>query len=299
MNLYAGLRSDQHPNLDLQGFIMHRHFLTLFFLFSLLLLPLFSPVYADTQAAVINPGLEKQLNLADEKCRAAQTASMFKALKLARTCISSYESVIEQDPNNKRALISAIQFHLQAPAVAGGSEKSAKDYLAQLKKIDAEHSQFIWLQFLLANNRQPEAIKIAQELAGTNIKHSGTHYFVARAFRQEKDYSTAIAHLEKVQIFPASSPQEKWFLIDSNLQLGEAFLLSNHPDKAIEKLLIYQNEMRDPKDMHYFWGLWSLAKAYKAANDMDNYQKMVKRIKSENYKENPFFKKEFEAGIKP
>jgi tetratricopeptide (TPR) repeat protein len=257
-------------------------------------LSLFLPAYANTPSE-----FERLLNQADKECQTAQTASMFKALKLARSCISTYESVAEQDPQNKRALVSAIRFHLQAPAVAGGSEDDAKHYLDQLKKIDEEQSQFIWLQFLLGNERQTEAIKIAKELDAKKIRHLATHYFVARAYRQEKDYLTAIAHLEKLQAFTQTpKPQEKWFVVDSNLQLGEALLLSNQPEKAIEKLLIYQNEMKDPKDVHYLWGLWSLAKAYKKANQMQEYQALVKQIKKLDYKKNKVFKREFESGIK-
>jgi hypothetical protein len=245
---------------------------------------------------------ETILNQADRDCKTAQTASMFKALKLAKSCIKTYETVYEQDSSNRRALVSAIYYHLQAPGVAGGSEDKAKRYLQDLAKYNLEQSEVIWLEHLLAHDRQKEAIQIANQLETGKIKYLATHYFLARTYRGEKQYDKSLAHLETLQTKAATinrTKQDDWYLTDSNLQIGETYLLlKKDPQLAIDKLLIYQNEMKDPRDKHYFWGLWSLAKAYKAANKMQEYQQLVKQIKKQDYKKDKKFKREFEAGIK-
>ena len=241
------------------------------------------------------------LDQADRDCKTAQTASMFKALKLAKSCIKTYETVYEQDSSNRRALVSAIYYHLQAPGVAGGSEDKAKRYLQDLAKYNLEQSEVIWLEHLLAHDRQ-EAVKIATQLETSKIKYLATHYFLARTFRGEKQYDKSLAHLEALQTKALTinkTKQDEWYLIDSNLQIGETYLLlKKDPQLAIDKLLIYQNEMKNPQDKHYFWGLWSLAKAYKTANKMKEYQQLVKQIKKLVYKKDIKFKREFETGIK-
>lgn len=265
---------------------------------------LFASISLLTSIALAsNPEVTKILDQADKDCNTAQTASMFKALKLAKSCINIYETVYAEDPSNRRALISAISYHLKAPAIAGGSEDKAKNYLQALQKINPEQSQVMWLEHLLANNQQKEAAQIASELENSNIKYLATHYFLAKTYRRETLYEKSLQHLQtlqqKAKNINNKTKQDYWYLTDSNLQIGETYLLRKQdPQLAIDKILIYQNEMKNPKDVHYLWGFWSLAKAYKAANQMQEYQQVVKQIKKLDYKKNKEFKRDFEAGIK-
>ena len=60
----------------------------------------------------------------------------------------------------------------------------------------------------------------------------------------------------------------------------------------------FQAKNNNPKDIHYFWAFWSLAKIYKANGSLEKYNEVVAHIKTLDYKRDKYFAKEFDDAIK-
>lgn len=77
-----------------------------------------------------------QLRLGDAYGRAAQKASVFSQLGLAKKCKTAYEKAVELDGRNVEARQALMNFYLQAPGFAGGSTEKAQTLAEETKQFD-------------------------------------------------------------------------------------------------------------------------------------------------------------------
>lgn len=255
------------------------------------------------QAKETLPDTAEELVLeGDIICMEAQQASIFKALGLAKKCIAAYEKAATQYPDNPYALTSAILFYLHAPSVAGGSIAKAEEKLAALEKVDSERAIILNATRLMAKKEEARALALLDELSEKGLKTIHGAYTSARIYRDNKHHDKAIQALTTLRtlaLSPTARFDDHWMYRDSYLQHGELLLIENHPvEQAIALLETYNEQALNPKDMHYFWGVWSLAKAYKANDEPEKYQQQVARIKAMDYQKNKAFAKEFDAALK-
>lgn len=76
------------------------------------------------------------LGLGNANCAEAQRANVLRSPFLARTCKSTYEKVLEIEPENTRALNNLVAFHIEAPGIVGGSYSEAEKLSDKLMGID-------------------------------------------------------------------------------------------------------------------------------------------------------------------
>lgn len=250
------------------------------------------------QALLLEPTAADELLLSgDIYCNQAQKSSVFSALKLAKKCIAQYEAAISNEPNNTDAIGTALRFHMEAPSIAGGSEKRGKELLEKLKTVSPESASTYKIISLEKSGDTAAALKLADELAKTEFQSAQNLYEVAHFYREKKYYAQAKPLFENLISRPMTI-KNQWFVNDGLLQLGEILLIENKDlNRSIELLEKRKQKNTNPGDKHYFWSDWSLAKAYKAAGKKDKYDELVKKIKSEDYKKSSAFAKEFEAAI--
>ena len=250
------------------------------------------------QALLLEPTTaEELLLLGDIYCNQAQKSSVFSALKLAKKCIAQYDAAVIAEPDNVDATISALRFNFEAPAIAGGSEKRGKELLEKLKTLSPESADTYTVIRLNANGKINDAVTLADELAKKNFQSERNQYEIAHFYRDKKQYTKAGVLFENLLSRPIND-KNRWYVNDSLLQAGELVLIEGKDLKrSVELLEKYKQKNNNPNDIHYFWSSWSLAKAYKATGKQDKYQELVQKIKSENYKKDSAFTKEFEAAI--
>lgn len=234
----------------------------------------------------------------DIYCNQAQQSSIFTALGLAKKCIAQYEAAIKHSPDDADALLSAIRFYLEAPGVAGGSTKKGKELLEHLRVVSPEHAN-TYRVFLLDNEGKSEAaLQLADELSKKEFQSAKSQYELARFYRDKTLFAKARPLFESLLTKPITA-QNKWYINDSLLQVGEILLAENRDiTRSIALLTEYKTKNTNSHDQHYFWSTWSLALAYKANGNQDKYEQLVKKIQSEDYEKNADFAKRFEAGIK-
>jgi len=76
------------------------------------------------------------MRLGDAYGLAAQKASLFSQLGLAKKCRLEYERAVELDPKNLEARLSLMGFYQQAPGFVGGGLDKALAQAQEVKKLD-------------------------------------------------------------------------------------------------------------------------------------------------------------------
>jgi len=250
-------------------------------------------------ALVLEPNTAEEIVLAgDIYCNQAQQSSMFSALGLAKKCIAQYEAAVQQFPEDTHALVSAMRFYFEAPGVAGGSSKNGEELLARLDKLSPEDANTYRVFLLEKEGKSDAAMVLADKLSQQQFQSARNQYELARFYRDKKQLAHAKPLYESLRNKPATL-ENKWYVNDSLLQLGEILLAEKQDiQRSIELMEEYKQKNNNPHDQHYFWSSWSLAQAYKTSGNEDKYAQLVKQIQTEDYKKNPEFAKRFEAGIK-
>lgn len=232
----------------------------------------------------------------------AQTSSIFSALGLAKKCIASFETAHSLDAKNIEILQALVEYHSAAPAIVGGSQEKLSQYLAELKKISPEMAAIYEINNLEKDKKHDQAVKLALDLKQQKKIPVTTQFSLAHYFKENKLYPEAEDVLEKLITVPVTAQttiEDRWYISDASLQLGEVFLATNKQlDRAITLVKDFQAKNNNPKDIHYLWAFWSLAKIYKANGNLDKYQSEVAHIKTLDYKQNKYFAKQFEEESK-
>lgn len=245
------------------------------------------------------PNGTEELKLSgDVYCNKAQTSSMFSALRLARKCIGQYEAALSEDPEHVPTLIAATGFNLNAPSVAGGSEKRGAELLERLSGLSPEDADIVRLHQLKEDDQRSEALELADALSAKGFQSPKNQYEVARFYKAREAYDKARPLFEQLLTSPATL-DSKWHVTDAHLQLGEILLAEGGDlERSIELIERYKDSNSNAGDAHYFWSSWSLAKAYRASGDNKKYQELVRAIQSQDYERDKFFAKEFERAVK-
>ncbi|HEY0893254.1 MAG TPA: hypothetical protein VGE32_09370, partial [Cellvibrio sp.] len=235
-----------------------------------------SKIALDTgrvEAAVehIEAALTQEPNTAEEivlagdiYCNQAQQSSMFSALGLAKKCIAHYEAAVQQFPENTHALVSAMRFYFEAPGFAGGSSKKGDELLARLDKLSPEDANIYRVFLLEKEGKSDAAMALADKLSQQQFHSARNQYELARFYRDKKQLAHAMPLYESLRNKPATL-ENKWYVNDSLLQLGEILLAEKQDiQRSIELMEEYKQKNNNPHDQHYFWSSWSLAQAYRA-----------------------------------
>jgi hypothetical protein len=259
----------------------------------------------DTAKTHIDTSLEIPPNDAEEYrlagniyCNAAQEASLFKARTLVKECSTAYEAATKADPHNARALMAAMAFHFEAPKIAGGSKEKAREYQALLEQVSPEHADTYKVHLLHREGKKDDALKLANTLAEKNFRSLENQYAIAMFYRDNERLTQAKPLFESLA---ASEYQydNRWHVVDAALQAGEIYLKEGTDiPKSIAYIERYKSLNNNPRDIHYFWSSWSLAKAYFAAGDIEKFNTWVQQIKSENYAADKAFHKQFEKELR-
>ena len=69
-------------------------------------------------------------------------AGMFSSLRIARRVREGFEAAVELDPDYMQAWFGVMQYHEQAPAIAGGRDARAAEARARLETLAPAHLQF-------------------------------------------------------------------------------------------------------------------------------------------------------------
>lgn len=244
----------------------------------------------------------KHLLLAAEiYCERALEVSVFKALSFGRTCGKYYGLAVKNHPGNAQALSEAALFFSSAPSIVGGSSKKANAYLARLEKIAPEAAKITAIEIMDENGEEEQALVKALKYAQLSFNDSEQLYWLAHFLKDKQQFLVAERLFLKLQELKKTAINDdwQWYIDDSLFQIGDIYLeIGQNIKRSIEYLESYVQHNTDPYDKNFFWGRWSLAKAYHANNQVNEYQMMVAEIKKYPYQKSESFTEHFENGLK-
>lgn len=226
----------------------------------------------------------------------AMNASVFSMLGLAKKCLHSYEEAYRRDAKDVEVLEALIDYHTMAPSIAGGSQTQRDKYIAELVAVNAERGL---MKKIAANAKNEDlSLQLAKELNAKKPSDPLVVYALGHFYKEKKQFAQAETLLSQVVTMvnsPAPSRDARWSIVDAYLQLGETYMEQGQSlDKGIQLIGQYHQLNQDRNDPHYFWSYYSLAKLYKAKNELIEYKRLVDTIKQMDYKKNKYFADVFE-----
>lgn len=104
---------------------------------------------AEKAAALDSRNADYQYQLAQVHGRMAQKAGMFRAMSLARSCRKEAEAVLALDPKHLDARYFLLEYHLQAPGIAGGDKKKGRALAEELLRLNSQRGNMAMARLAL------------------------------------------------------------------------------------------------------------------------------------------------------
>ncbi|MDO3387193.1 hypothetical protein QWI17_15225 [Gilvimarinus sp. SDUM040013] len=242
----------------------------------------------------IAPNLAEELTLAAEaNCTKAMHASIFSALKYGKKCGRLYTQAAEEFPTNIKAIKHAFLFHMEAPSMAGGSEKSARKYLTKLNAVSEEDARIANIMMATENDGQEAGKQLAEKYFSMEFSKPENIYELGILYRDNGEYAKAVELFNRLTEMPNTN--DSWHKKDAVFQIGEISITQlDKPIEGIQLIEQYLETSNDIYDRHYFWARWRLARAYQDQGDTDGYNTLIAEIESEDYSFNEPFTEQFE-----
>ncbi|SEA47573.1 tetratricopeptide repeat protein [Alkalimonas amylolytica] len=254
--------------------------------------------FIEKSLAIEPNGVDEMILAGDAYCIRAMQVSMFRALRLGRACGQWYTRAADEHPENIQALRTAIQFHLDAPSIAGGSMNKARAFLDKLTDVSEEDARIINVLFVQENDSDQQAMALANSFASMPYTNPRTAYDLASFFKRQNNVDKALELFSQV-IAERSDDVENWHVTDAYFQLGDLLITTGtNLKEGIALIEQYIATSHDEYDDHYFWSRLRLAKAYKEMGNDLEYEELLALIQSKDYSHDSGFKKAFDDHLK-
>ncbi len=133
------------------------------------------------QAVVAAPTASRYHNaLGDAYGRAAQKASVFSQLGLAKKCLAAYRRAVELEPANLDFHQSLFEYYRNAPGIAGGGRDKAVAEATAMKQLDPSRGRLAFASLHASEKKYPEALAEFDEVLKTNPDEYIALYQVGR-----------------------------------------------------------------------------------------------------------------------
>ena len=184
--------------------------------------------------------------------QAGAAAGMFGAMPMAKKARAEWERAVQLDPNFMPARFALIDFHLQAPAVLGGSTSAAIEQATELRKRDLVDGHRAFARVHTAAKKPDLVRKEYEDLLKELPASARARYFVGvYQMLTEKNYTSAGAEFESVvKLDPAYMP--------GYFQIGHVAALAStnftRGEEALKKYFSYTPKDEEPSIARaHFW----------------------------------------------
>lgn len=122
----------------------------------------------------------------------AQKAGMFGGLSHIKTTVDEWNRAVALDPGYFNARLRLIEFYMNAPSIAGGSEEKAMQIAAEAKKHDALEGHRAYARLYTTQKKFDLATKEMVEAVREQPKSARTHYYLGNALLNQKDWKGSL-----------------------------------------------------------------------------------------------------------
>ncbi|MEE2022824.1 tetratricopeptide repeat protein [Alkalimonas mucilaginosa] len=198
------------------------------------------------KAAELNSNqAEYQFWYGQSSCNQAQNVNMLRARGFAIRCRDAFAAAATLEPENLSYQRALAQFHIQAPAIAGGDKKEALSIAQRVRQLDALQGELLELEVHVANQ---DLTAFEALVGGSELLQARPEPFVLRGFYQQRQdaHEQAIAEFEQATQL-SIDPDDKTAVaqvLTAWYQLGRSALVGKTQlDKGIAALQHYRTQL--------------------------------------------------------
>ncbi len=146
--------------------------------------------------------------LGDAYGRAAQKASVFSQLGLAKKCAAAYQRAAELEPGNLNFRLSLFEYYRQAPSLVGGGMDKAATEAAVIKKLDAHRGRIAFATLYVAEKKFDRALAEFDEVLQASADDYASLFQVGRLAAQTGQFpDRGLASLRRyLELSPPVTP---------------------------------------------------------------------------------------------
>ncbi|MGD8413287.1 MAG: tetratricopeptide repeat protein, partial [Candidatus Latescibacterota bacterium] len=127
-----------------------------------------------------------------------QTVSFFEKGVLSGRALEHLQKAVELDPANVDARVSLAGYYLNAPSIAGGSKKKARQQAEAIATYDEVTGNWIMARVLVEDEKYDEAIEAIEACVAARPENVDYRYQLAMVYQQQERYDEAFAEFENI-----------------------------------------------------------------------------------------------------
>lgn len=176
--------------------------------------------------------------------------SIFSALSYAGKSLDGFTQAVNLEPDSIPYRMGLMQFHLQAPGIAGGDLEIAQQQVEKIKHLDALAGTKAEIDLAFAQDKEQQAELLLSE-AKEIYHHLPDFFFIAgMRYQRQENYSKAIEQLSLAANKSAETTQSTRAKYNAMYQLGRTAVLSeNNLALGIQSLQNYLKQAPDLDNM--------------------------------------------------
>ena len=164
--------------------------------------------YFEKAAAAEPKASRHQRRLGDAYGSAAQKASVFSQLGLAKKCLAAYQRATALDPNDLDAHSALFEYYRQAPGFVGGGIDKATAEANAIKKLDAHRGRLAFATLYIGEKKFDLALAEFDEVLKADPDNYSALYQVGRFAAMTGQYvERGITSLRRcLELTPPAAP---------------------------------------------------------------------------------------------
>lgn len=190
-----------------------------------------------------------------------QTVSFFAKGTIAGRALEQLEKAVQLDPTNVEARISLAGYYSNAPSIAGGSKKKARQQLEHIMQYEPIRGKAIMANVLIKEEKYDEAAAMLEECIAAEPTELSHRYRLGMLYQRLESYDEAFATFEDIL---QTEPRDPGALY----QLGRTAVFSgSNIERAIACLKTYLALPVEPGYPSHAAAHWRLGLLFEHQND--------------------------------
>jgi tetratricopeptide (TPR) repeat protein len=191
-----------------------------------------------------------------------QTVSFFEKGVLSGRALDNLKKAVELDPSNVEARIYLGGYYLNAPPIAGGSKKKAREQAEEVLKHDPLQGNWMLARIHIKDEEYDEAIEKLNTCIEAKPDNMEYRYHLGSLYQQLERYEETFDIFEQIC---RVDPNDRGALY----QIGRTAALSGtNIDRGIECLRAYLTKEIEPGYPGYDGAHWRLGMLFKHKGDV-------------------------------
>lgn len=166
--------------------------------------------------------------------------SIFSALSYAGKSVDAFTRAVELMPDSVRYRNALMQFHIQAPSIAGGDIEIAKQQVVEIQQLDAIAGLKAEIDFASSQDDNKSVEQLLAEAKQTYTDIPDFFFKAGMIYQRQENYERAIAELAQAVTKTALTEDSIKAKYNALYQLGKTAVLSgNSIESGIQSLNEY------------------------------------------------------------